>query len=78
VKLPFTLGPSGFTTSAAFRVGGVDTALSCVVAVRSSGCQDTSDAVTIPPNSLISVRVSVLGSGAFTGTIWAFGWRAVP
>jgi hypothetical protein len=78
VKLPFTLGPSGLTFSAAIRVDGADTALSCVIAVGSSGCQDTSHAVTIPPNSLISVRVSVVGSGTDTGDLWSFGWRAVP
>lgn len=79
VSIPFQLGNSSFSLSVSIRVNGADTALSCSIPFGSSGCQDSSHAVTIPPNSRISVHTSATASGGtFQGTLWAFGWRAVP
>jgi hypothetical protein len=77
VSFPFAI-PSGINASAALRVNGADSALSCTIAVGSTTCQDTTHAVTITPNSHISVRVTYVGSGSSIGDLWSFGWRAVP
>ncbi len=77
VRILVALGP-GFDVSAALRVNGADSALQCTIATTSNACQDTTHTVTIPPNSLVSVRATANHSGAFGGTTWRFGWRAVP
>jgi hypothetical protein len=77
VSIPFTLAGED-DVSLGLRVNGANTALSCIIHVGSSGCQDTSDVVTIPPGSHISMATTVGGEGAFQGTLWSFGWRAGP
>jgi hypothetical protein len=77
VSVPDPL-PAGRVASAALRVNGVESALTCAIPVGSRTCQDSSHAVTIPPNSHISVRTTLNGTGASSGELWSFGWRAVP
>ncbi len=77
VSIPFTLATEA-TVTATLRVNGADSALSCSITVGSSSCQDTSDAVTIPPASHISIGTRFSAEGTFQGTLWSFGWRAVP
>lgn len=65
------------TLTTTLRVNGADTALSCTVPGGGSTCQDSSHAVTIPPNSRISLSLAEPGSGSCCVAL-AFGWRAVP
>jgi hypothetical protein len=61
------------------RVNGADTALTCSVPVGGNACQNSSNAVTIPPNARFSMHIEVGGfSGTFSTERWDFGWRAVP
>lgn len=77
VKIPFTLGATGSpVVTTALRVNGTDTALTCSFTTGSDSCQDTTHVVTIPPNSRISIRTGLVGTGTFMGTRTAFGWRA--
>jgi hypothetical protein len=70
--------PGGKIASLTLRVGGADTALSCAIPAGGRSCQDTTHAVTVPPNSRLSMRVLFSGVGTFGPERWAFGWRAVP
>jgi hypothetical protein len=66
------------TAIVTLRLNGANTALSCAVPGGGSTCQDSSHAVTIPPNSRISLQFVENGPGTCCPSRMAFGWRAVP
>jgi hypothetical protein len=79
LSLPNTISNPSVTASMTLRVNGADTALSCTVPVPGNSCQDLSHAVTIPPNSRLSMHIQFLitGGGTAGANKYAFGWRAV-
>lgn len=66
--------PSG-TRSFTLRVNGADTALTCTYTIPATSCSDTSDAVTIPAGSQLSIKFSQPTGGIGPGDV-IVGWRA--
>lgn len=68
-------GTAGGSRGFILRVNGADSALACSYAQPGDTCQNTSDAVTIPAGSLLSIRTTQTTSMTDTGTVF-ISWRA--
>jgi hypothetical protein len=69
-------GAEGETYTMTFQLNQADTALTCTVAgTVATTCGNSTDTVTIPPRSLISLEL-VASAGSVSRRV-RFGWRAV-
>jgi hypothetical protein len=60
-----------------FSVNGAATPLSCIVQAGATSCQNSADAVTIPPGSQITLFVDNPRPASSTATGARWGWRAM-
>ncbi len=60
---------AGGTREFTLRVNGVDTALSCTYTTPATGCSDTSDAVAIPPGTLLATKFFQAGTNIGGGDV---------
>lgn len=65
----------GGTRSFTLRINGADSALTCTYTTPATSCSDTSDAVTIPAGSQLSIKFFQAGTNIGGGDA-IVGWRA--